>query len=722
MLDRGRRSKGIQAAGGIEAAYENSPFGMSVTSARPENLGAYLAANPAYCALTGYTLAELREMTFESTCHPTHRAAANESARELLSGASAAVDATTRLMRADGSALWVREHRSLVRDDAGEPLSFLTHTENIADRNGTDAALIEAKGRFRSAFDNAPIGISLANADRRNGDRYIEVNRAFCEMTGYSSEQLLERSFLDITHPDDRTVNSDLWTSLLAGDIQTYQLEKRYVRADGETIWVLVNTSISYDFNDRPLHKITQIVDISERKNYEVQLQHLAHYDSLTGLLNRRHFESALEKQIQLARSNGTQTAVALIDLDNFKYVNDTLGHVAGDSLLCRIATVLTAQCRDDDVVARLGGDEFAVIMRDVGAAQANRIANDIRTAICEDTMIAAMRSIHVSASIGVAFVDSGQYATAQDVLVAADVAMYDAKKAGRNRVSLTLSVTEPRANMQARFTWVERVRDALLRDRFVLFAQPVLNCATDTVDRYELLLRMVGEDGDLVLPTDFLPTAERFGLIGEIDKWVVRRAIAALRDASALGRSACFSVNISATSITSSDVSAFIEAELSLEPRIGPESLIFELKGTSAIANIDNARELTERLRRLGCAFSLDDFGAGLNSFAYLKHLAFDTVKIDSSFIAAIGESASDRLMVEAMVQIVTSLGKQTVAECVENERTLTIVREAGVDFAQGNYIGCPLPLTEIHVDTGGSPSKSGALSNPNSSAHDTK
>ena len=699
MLESSRSAKAGQAAGGIDAAEENSPVGISITSARPENFGAYLDANPAYCALTGYAITALRGMTFDGTCHSTHRAAVGECARELLRGASTAVDATARLLRADGSAVWVREQRSLVHDEAGEPLTFFTQTEIIADHSATNAALIEAQGRFRSAFDNAPIGITLANANRSNGDKYIEVNRAFCEMTGYSGEQLLERSFLDITHPDDRTVNSDLWKSLLAGDIQTYQLEKRYVRADGETIWVLVNTSLSYDVNDRPLHKITQIVDISERKRYEVQLQHLAHYDSLTGLLNRRHFESALEEQIELGRSSGAKTAVALIDLDNFKYVNDTLGHVAGDTLLCRIATVLTAQCRQSDVVARLGGDEFAVLMRDVGAAQANRLANDIRTAICEDNVIAAMRSLHVSASIGVAFVESGQYASAQDVLVAADVAMYDAKKAGRNRVSLTLSVTEPRATMQARFTWVERVRDALLRDRFTLLAQPVLNCATGTIDRYELLLRMLGEDGELVLPTDFLPTAERFGLIGGIDKWVAGRAIAALREASARGRPACFSVNISATSLTDPDVLAVIEAELSRHPRIDPGSLIFELHGTSAISDIENAREITERLRALGCAFSLDDFGSGLNSFAYLKHLPFAIVKIDSSFIAAIGESASDRLMVEAMVQIVTSLGKQTVAECVENERTLAIVREAGVNFAQGHYVGCPLTLAEVHT-----------------------
>jgi len=671
-----------------DARYDDSPFGVSITSAQATTLGVYVTANAAYCAITGYTLEQLCGMSFQRTCHPDDIFAVVESARELLAGTTTAVDTTTRLLRADGSTVCVRQHRSLVRDVRGKPLHIFTHTETIPERISPDAALIEAQGRFRSAFDNAPIGITIANADGSNEKRYIEVNPAFCTMTGYSSEQLLERSFLDITHKDDRTVNRDLWNSLLAGDIQTYQLEKRYVRADGEILWVLVNTSLSHDANGKPLHKITQIVDISDRKQFEAQLQHFAHYDSLTALYNRRHFERELEQQVKLGRRNGSTIAVALIDLDNFKYVNDTLGHAAGDELLCRIATILTARCRSTDVVARLGGDEFAVILRDIGAAQANRVANDIRTAICGDSMLDAMRSVHVSASIGVAFVAAGQYANAQDVMVAADVAMYDAKNAGRNRVSLTLSVNEPRTRMETRVTWVERIRDALLHNRFRLIAQPVVELASGVVNRYEIQLQMVGENGEVTPSAEFLPTADKFGLGPDVDKWVIRQTIAALRSSVAIDRHLRLSVSIAGTSITDTNMYGFIEAELLRGQPIQAGSLIFEMTGISSITTIDAARDVVDCLRKLGCVFSLDDFGAGLNSFSYLKLLRFDSVKIDASFITAVADSPSDRLMVKAMAEIVAGLGIDTVAECVADERTLAIVRDAGVTFAQGRYV----------------------------------
>ncbi len=351
-------------------------------------------------------------------------------------------------------------------------------------------------------------------------------------------------------------------------------------------------------------------------------------------------------------------------------------------------------------MLARLGGDEFALILGDVSAVQANRIANEMRAAICDDSMLAAMRSLHVSASIGVVFVDCGQHASAQDILVAADVAMYDAKKAGRNRVSLTLSVTEPKAKMKESLSWVERIRNALLHDRFILLAQPMLHLATNRIDRHELLLRMLDENGDVALPADFLPSAERFGLIGEINKWVVGEAVAVLRKVAELNRQVSFSINISASSLTDADVYAFIEKQLLRKRRIDPCSIIFEIKGTSAIADVEEAQRVMDRLRVRGCAFSLDDFGAGLNSFGYLKQLAFETVKIDSSFIQGIGDSATDRLMVEAMVQVVKGLGKETVAECVENERTLTIIRNAGITFAQGHHVGSPLKLADVSFD----------------------
>jgi EAL domain-containing protein (putative c-di-GMP-specific phosphodiesterase class I) len=298
-----------------------------------------------------------------------------------------------------------------------------------------------------------------------------------------------------------------------------------------------------------------------------------------------------------------------------------------------------------------------------------------------------------VSASVGVAMYDAASQLTAEELLVEADIAMYDAKEAGRARAILYDGTEDRQERMLSRMTWADRVRDALAHDAFELHAQPVMSLRGDPIPRSELLLRMLGDDGDVIPPSSFLYIAERFDLIQEIDRWVVSRAIEILADEQASGREVALCVNLSAKSVTDPALPEHIAHELRVQGADG-RGLCFEVTETAAVVNIDRARNFAGVVGEMGCEFALDDFGAGFASFYYLKHLAFDLLKIDGEFVTDLSTSLTNQLVVKAVVDIARGLGKRTVAEFVEDAETLELVREMGVDFAQGFYVAKPRPL----------------------------
>jgi diguanylate cyclase (GGDEF)-like protein len=444
------------------------------------------------------------------------------------------------------------------------------------------------------------------------------------------------------------------------------------------------------------LYSVSQLVDITRRKEAEEQLQHLADHDPLTGLLNRRGFDQRLEQHIAEVRRYGRRSAVLLIDLDRFKCINDTLGHAAGDEVLQKVARQLAQRCRRSDVLARLGGDEFAVLLHEVDAASAQLVADELRTAIKENAQLRD-HQVQITASIGVAILDETRDLTPRELLAAADIAMYQAKEAGRDR-SCASSVAPSQAAMLSEFAWSERVRSALRTDGFELYQQPILNLATGSVDRHELLLRMRGEDGKVIVAGAFLKSAERFGLMQEIDKWVVREAIRFVAEEGRAGRAAPIEVNLAGPSLSDAGVMDCIDRELQ-ETGIDPSSIIFEVTEAEAIASIAEACRFAGRLVELGCAFALDDFGAGFSSFQYLKSLPFEYLKIDGQFIRNLNASAGDREIVKAIVQMAACLGKKTIAEFVGDQVTVDLLREYGVNFAQGYHVGKPRPLAELHA-----------------------
>ena len=445
-----------------------------------------------------------------------------------------------------------------------------------------------------------------------------------------------------------------------------------------------------------PVHRVVQLQDVSERKRFEGQLQYLADHDSLTGLFNRRRFEAELERELESSRRYDTGGALLVLDLDNFKYVNDSLGHSAGDELITSVSHALSHRLRASDTVGRLGGDEFAVILPHATKEDAVLVARGVLEVIRDNITVEGEKGPRrTTASIGLAlFPGKDERLSPDELLVEADIAMYDAKENGRDRFALYRAESDRQEKMEARLTWAERIRAALAENRFVLHAQPIVALGVEEdVTRYELLLRMDDASGDLIPPGTFLYVAERFGLVEEIDRWVVREAVRMLAAEELAGRRTCFSVNLSAKSIQDIEMTKFLSRRLAATG-VDPSGLIFEVTETVAIENVDRAKQFARELRALGCSFALDDFGSGFASFYYLKHLEFDYLKIDGEFIKNLPSSETDQLVVRSLVQIATGLGRKTIAEFVGDEETVQILREYGVDFAQGFHLGKPQPL----------------------------
>jgi diguanylate cyclase (GGDEF)-like protein len=431
------------------------------------------------------------------------------------------------------------------------------------------------------------------------------------------------------------------------------------------------------------------------RSRYEAELKHMADHDPLTGLLNRRAYERSLEEHLARGERYGHAGAVMVLDLDSFKEVNDTLGHSAGDELIVRVAGALASRLRESDTLARLGGDEFAILTPTGECEEAESLADSLLEVVRQERAPRGPggRERPITASIGVAPLQGAEQLSAEEALINADLAMYDAKEAGRDCSVTYGGAGRGQAHIEARLEWAERIRAALDEDRLVLHAQPVVETATGITTQHELLVRMVDVHGDLIPPGSFLPVAERFGLIREIDRWVVTRAIRMLGEHRAAGRRPIVELNLSAHSLGDAQLALHIGRELRAAG-VAATQLIFEVTETTAIGNIAAARTFAERLGELGCRFALDDFGAGFGSFYYLKHLPFDFIKIDGEFVRNCTSDPTDRLVIRAVVELARGMGKRTIAEFVGTEETYTILRDLGVDYAQGFHLGPPAPL----------------------------
>jgi diguanylate cyclase (GGDEF)-like protein/PAS domain S-box-containing protein len=515
-------------------------------------------------------------------------------------------------------------------------------------------------------------------------------NRGAEQLYGYSAEEAIGRPSGLTESPDRAGEWQKLLQTVFSGQsIENFQTER--VRKDGRVIAVSLTVSPVTDANGRIVQCAIIARDMTERVRYEERLRHMADHDQLTGLFNRRRFDEELKRELARAGRYAEHSAVLSIDIDNFKGINDSAGHAAGDAVLCHVAGVLDHRSRASDIVARLGGDEFAVLLPAVGQREARSAAEHLLSEIRSSAASYGGRPFRVTGSIGVATFESDD-ATAGEVMVNADLAMYAAKTSGRDRVVVYTPTEARKAREVAKLTWSQRIQDALDRDRFVLHLQPILELATGQIKHGELLLRMKGDRGKLIAPGAFLPAAERFGLIHAIDRWVVGRAIQLVSESN--GSAPRVGINLSGESIVGDPLLLeMIEQELE-RTAIDPSKLIFEVTETAAIANMPEATEFAQGLTSLGCSLALDDFGTGFGSFYYLKHLPVSYVKLDGEFIQNLPRSEVDEHMVKAIVGVSQALGIKTVAESVADEETIGLLHKHQVDYAQGFYVGKPAPL----------------------------
>jgi diguanylate cyclase (GGDEF)-like protein/PAS domain S-box-containing protein len=545
--------------------------------------------------------------------------------------------------------------------------------------------------RLESILDNAGEGIITISEERR-----IETfNNAAQALFGYGAEEVAGRDVQYLLAEPKIEENAQFLRRLLGADPlkggRRFTTTVTAKRANGDAFPLSVNLS-ELRVDDRLLF-IAIVEDVSERQAMVQHLKHLAEHDSLTGLYNRQYFMEELERVVNRAarKRSGVQYGLLYIDLDNFKFVNDTLGHIAGDKVLVEVTSLLRKRLRKSDLLARLGGDEFAVLLYEVDMPQAEQAAEFYRQQLSEYVYRYEGKAIDVGCSIGVAMFTPDVH-NKEDLLARADIACHIAKRTGRNSVH----VYEPddKENMTIMYAdmgWARRIKHAIETNQFMFACQPIAHTQSLVVSSYEVLLRLRDENDVFVMPAGFLPSAERFGLMLDIDRWIINHAIAALGALRRTNPHLRYSVNLSSKAVCDGGILDTIKEALG-RYGVDPAAITFEITETVAIGNMGMAVQFLEQLRALGCFTALDDFGVGYSSFAYLKDLPVDYVKIDGSFVKDVGENVLHRAMVKSMNEVAHAIGKQTVAEFVESAESLGVLREIGVDYVQGYHIGMPM------------------------------
>jgi diguanylate cyclase (GGDEF)-like protein len=454
--------------------------------------------------------------------------------------------------------------------------------------------------------------------------------------------------------------------------------------------------------DDRIDNEEKLVRELSERRIMEARLQYLVAHDELTGLSNRSGLEKTLDFAILRCKNFKQHGALLDIDLDQFKVVNDIEGHEAGDRLLIEIATLIRTTLDAKAFIARVGSNLFQVFISKTSKQKALELAEKIRLTIDEFDFVSGPNVYNISASIGVATLEPLEgIKRPSELMSRAHHACYSAKTLGRNRVNVFEGDNEDLISLRNDAKWVPKIRKALSEDAFKLVFQPVVKLSNGEVSHYETLLRMVGDGDELLSPVQFIPVAERMGLIHHIDLWVVSHAIDYIAALPKVDEDICFTINLSSHALQADYLLPVIKQKLE-STWISPSRLTFEITETAAVTNFDKTREMVSKIRALGCRFALDDFGAGFSSFNYIKNFPVDYLKVDGQFIINLAVDQADQVLVKSMIDVAHSLGKKAIAEYVSNVEILRVLKELGVDYVQGFLLGKPELelLSEKHID----------------------
>jgi diguanylate cyclase (GGDEF)-like protein/PAS domain S-box-containing protein len=675
----------------FRSIFDHAPIGVAMVSLE----GQYLQVNRSLCEILGYTEEELQALTWQEITHPDDLAASSAYARRIVEGEFPRYHLEKRFLLADGHTVWASLSVSLVRDSEGEPLYFVSQIQDVAERKKFEKGIIESEERFRSLVQYSSDIITILDAD----GTVQYVSPAVERVTGYKPEEQVGTNAFDTVHADDRDRALDTFAEVLKRPGLHPPLEFRVPHKDGS--WRYLEHVVNNLLDDPAVRGVVvNSWDVTQRNAMEEQLHHQAFHDPLTGLPNRALFMDRLQHALTRANRRGNKVAVLFTDLDNFKVINDSLGHEVGDQLLVAVAERLKTCLRPEDTAARLGGDEFTILVEDIaGVGEGVQIAKRIAE-ILQPPFALEDQEVFATVSTGIALNSPAQEHSA-DLLRHADLAMYRAKHRGKARYE----VFEPSMDAKAveRLILETGLRRALVRQQFRVYYQPIVALENDKVAGVEALVRWEHPQRGLLLPEAFLSVAEETGLIVRIGQWVLREASKQARiwqERYPGTPPLTISVNLS----TREFFHPKLVAEVLGESEIDPASLQLEITEGAMTTNGTSSTDRTLRnLKRMGVQLAIDDFGLGYSSLSYLKRFPVDFLKIDRSFIAGLrGEPngvSKDTEITKAMIELTHALGLRVIAEGVETSEQLAQLRNMKCDFAQGNYFSEPLPSEALAV-----------------------
>jgi diguanylate cyclase (GGDEF)-like protein/PAS domain S-box-containing protein len=648
----------------------------------------------------GYTIEQLRHLTPLDLMPEFTLETYRQILQPLETGQSKEVQFTSYQKRKNGTQYPVEVH--LHKSDYQNKSVYVAVIFDITKRIQAEQALMRERQLARITLESIGDGIITTNADGR-----VEfINPVAEQMTGWTYEEIHQRPFMEVIRlVDEETgnvVEDPVKRCLREGRFNGFNSRNLLIGKDGMRIAVQETVTPRMDEDGTVAGVVLAFRDVTEVRQLERYMAYHASHDDLTGLLNRREFENQLSNALRSARLEQKHHALLYMDLDQFKVVNDTCGHMGGDQLLKKLTSQLRALVRESDSLARLGGDEFGILLMGCDMQNAEKMANKVRHEVHDFRFPWEGQSFQIGVSVGVAGV-TAQSGSLAEVLSAADAACYVAKETGRNRVHVYSTDDEALRAHQGQIQWVQKIRNALNEDRFCLYGQSIVSLKDITdLAQIEILLRMRESDGTIVSPAAFIPAAERFQLMPEIDRYVVGQILKFIRlSGGRLAEQTVFSINLSGQSLCEEGFMHYL-ADLIEGSGIHPGRFCFEVTETAAIANFRYASRLLAVLHSMGCRLSLDDFGNGLSSFSYLKNFHADFLKIDGSFVRNMAKDLKDYALVQAINNIGQMMSMKTIAEFVEDADIIAKLREIGVDYAQGYGIGRPRPLEEFLLPSG--------------------